>query len=89
MARNLLAKGQSVLVYDKVEKQVQEAVKDGAIAASGPADIAQRATTICTMLPARYDKPPVLWSRCIGLGLCRGRDTTQKVGGLSQKITCM
>ena len=60
MARNLLAKGQSVLVYDKVEEQVQKAVKDGAIAASRPADIAQQTTTICTMLPARYDEPSVL-----------------------------
>ena len=54
MARNLLAKGEKLLVYDQVQQQVEEAVNSGAIAASGPAEIAEQVSTICTMLPAGY-----------------------------------
>lgn len=55
MARNLLAKGEKLVVYDTVQTQVQEAVKSGAMAADGPLEIAKQASTICTMLPAGYE----------------------------------
>ena len=51
MARNLLKKGQKVMVYDVVEQQLQAAVSDGAIVAGGIAEIGTKAKTVVTMLP--------------------------------------
>ncbi len=51
MARNLLKKGQKVMVYDVVEQQLQAAASDGAIVAGGIAEIGAKAKTIVTMLP--------------------------------------
>ena len=53
MARNLMAKGHKLVVYDTEKGQVEAAVADGAVAATGPSDVAKQSTTICTMLPAR------------------------------------
>lgn len=53
MARNLLAKGRGVVVYDKVRGSVDELVKDGAITAGSPGEVAAQCKTVVTMLPAR------------------------------------
>jgi 3-hydroxyisobutyrate dehydrogenase-like beta-hydroxyacid dehydrogenase len=55
MARNLLNKGEKLVVYDLSEQQMKEAVKDGAVAANGPADVARQSSTIFTMLPDGYN----------------------------------
>ena len=54
MARNLLAKGRPLLVYDKVAASVDKLTGDGgATAASSPREVASQCKTIVTMLPAR------------------------------------
>ena len=53
MARNLLAKGRPLLVYDKVAASVDQLTGDGATAASSPREVASQCKTIVTMLPAR------------------------------------
>ena len=52
MARNLLAKGRPLLVYDKVPSSVDKLTSDGAKAASSPGEVASQCKTIVTMLPA-------------------------------------
>ena len=51
MALNLLKAGYEVVVYDIAEKNVEIAVKAGAKAASGTAQLASECKTIITMLP--------------------------------------
>ncbi len=52
MARNLLKAGHQVAVFDLVPELVAQLVKDGAVAASSPADAARTAEVVVTMLPA-------------------------------------
>lgn len=52
MARNLLAKGRPLLVYDVEASAVEGAVAAGAAKADSPAEVASRARTVVTMLPA-------------------------------------
>ncbi len=51
MTIRLLAAGYRVCIYDRDEKMVQALVKQGAEAASSPADVANRAETIFLSLP--------------------------------------
>ncbi len=51
MTIRLLAAGYRVCIYDRDEKIVQDLVKQGAEAASSPADVADRAQTIFLSLP--------------------------------------
>ena len=52
MARNLLKAGHQVTVFDLVPDLIAQLVKDGAVAASAPADAARTAEVVVTMLPA-------------------------------------
>eukprot|EP00802_Teleaulax_amphioxeia_P023851 Tamp_24484.p1 GENE.Tamp_24484~~Tamp_24484.p1 ORF type:complete len:319 (+),score=71.88 Tamp_24484:115-957(+) len=52
MAANMLKAHGSAIVYDVNAGPVQDLVARGAVAAASPAEVAQRATTIITMLPA-------------------------------------
>lgn len=56
MATNLLKAGHRLLVYDVRHEPVADLVALGALAATGPADMAARCSTIITMLP---DTPQV------------------------------
>src|SRR5688572_13189114 len=51
MVRNLLAAGHAVRVFDLNEAVVADSVKGGATRASSPADAAQDADIVITMLP--------------------------------------
>jgi len=52
MARNLLKAGHEVRGFDLVPDLVAQIVKDGAVAASSPADAVRTAEVVITMLPA-------------------------------------
>ncbi|WP_067887565.1 NAD(P)-dependent oxidoreductase [Nocardia vaccinii] len=52
MARRLAAAGHDLVVYDTREKATDEAVSFGAIAASSPRDVADRAQTVLASLPS-------------------------------------
>jgi len=56
MARNILAKGHELVVYDVVPQSMSSVTLAGARAAASPRDVAQRADFIITMLP---DSPDV------------------------------
>lgn len=60
MARNLLKKGFSVIALSRSQGPVQELVAEGAKAATSPAEVAQAATRIITMLPDGPDVEQVL-----------------------------
>ncbi len=51
MAKNLLKKGYSLVVYDIVDSPVKELVAVGAEEATSPADVASKTEIIITMLP--------------------------------------
>jgi 3-hydroxyisobutyrate dehydrogenase len=52
MARNLLKAGHRVTAFDLVPDLIAQLVKDGAIAATSPAEAARAAEIVVTMLPA-------------------------------------
>ena len=52
MARNLLKAGHRVTAFDLVPDLIAQLIKDGAIAATSPADAARTAEVVVTMLPA-------------------------------------
>jgi 3-hydroxyisobutyrate dehydrogenase-like beta-hydroxyacid dehydrogenase len=56
MARNILAKGHELVVFDVVPQSMSSVTVAGARAAASPRDVAQRADFIITMLP---DSPDV------------------------------
>jgi len=56
MARNILAKGHELVVFDVVAQSMSSVTLAGARAAASPRDVAQRADFIITMLP---DSPDV------------------------------
>jgi len=56
MARNILAKGHELVVFDVVPQSMSSVTLAGARAAASPRDVAQRADFIITMLP---DSPDV------------------------------
>lgn len=60
MARNLLKKGVAVIAHSRSRGPVDELVKEGAIAANSPAEVAKKATIIMTMLPDGPDVEKVL-----------------------------
>lgn len=60
MARNLLKKGFSVIALSRSQGPVQELVAEGAKAATSPAEVAQAARRIITMLPDGPDVEQVL-----------------------------
>lgn len=51
MVRNLLKAGYEVVAYDVVEENVEQAVRDGAVAAASSREVAEKCTRIITMLP--------------------------------------
>jgi 2-hydroxy-3-oxopropionate reductase len=60
MARNLLARGFSLVVQSRSRGPVDELVAAGALAAQTPADVARQATLIVTMVPDSPDVEAVL-----------------------------
>jgi 2-hydroxy-3-oxopropionate reductase len=60
MAKNLLARGFSVVVHSRSQGSVQTLVSEGARAATSPADVARQTTRIVTMLPDSPDVERVL-----------------------------
>jgi 2-hydroxy-3-oxopropionate reductase len=60
MAKNVLAKGYPLVVYNRSRGAVDELVTAGATAAASSADVARRARTIITMLPDSPDVDQVL-----------------------------
>jgi len=60
MAKHLLARGHSVVVFNRSTPSVNELVAAGAIAASSPADVASRASIIITMVPDTPDVEAVI-----------------------------
>src|SRR4029453_7498732 len=60
MAKNLLARGFSLVVHSRSRGPVDELVAAGAEAADAPASVAQRANVIITMLPDSPDVEAVL-----------------------------
>lgn len=60
MARHLLAKGYTVVAYNRSRPAVDELVAAGAIGASSPADVARQATVVITMVPDTPDVEAVL-----------------------------
>jgi 2-hydroxy-3-oxopropionate reductase len=60
MARNVLAKGYTLVVHNRSRASVDELVAAGASRAASPADVARRARRIITMLPDSPDVEQVL-----------------------------
>src|SRR3954462_13943648 len=60
MAKHILAKGYGVVAYNRSRPALDELVAAGAVAGSGPADVARRATVIVTMVPDTPDVESVL-----------------------------
>ena len=60
MAKHILAKGHSVIVFNRSRAAVDELVAAGATAAASPADVARRATIIITMVPDTPDVEAVI-----------------------------
>jgi 2-hydroxy-3-oxopropionate reductase len=63
MALNLLHAGHSLVVHDQRPAPVKEMVDSGAAAATSPAEVAQRAELIITMLPNSVDVKDVVLGR--------------------------
>jgi 2-hydroxy-3-oxopropionate reductase len=60
MAKHILDKGYTVVVYNRSRPAIDELVSAGALAADSPSDVARRATVIITMLPDTPDVEAVL-----------------------------
>jgi 2-hydroxy-3-oxopropionate reductase len=60
MARNLIKAGHRLVVHNRSRAAADEVAKDGATAASSPADVAKVATIVITMLPDTPDVEQVL-----------------------------
>jgi 2-hydroxy-3-oxopropionate reductase len=60
MARNLLARGFSVVAHSRSQGPVDQLVQAGASSASSPADVARRTRCVITMLPDGPDVEQVL-----------------------------
>ena len=58
MARNLMAAGYALTVYDLVGEPVEELATEGATAASSPAQAAAASRRTITMLPDSADSEP-------------------------------
>ena len=64
MAKNLLSRGFSLVVHSRSPAPVDELVAAGASRAGSPAEVAERATRIVTMLPDSPDVERVLEGEC-------------------------
>jgi 2-hydroxy-3-oxopropionate reductase len=60
MAKNLIKAGHRLVVHNRSRAAADEVAKDGATAASSPADVARAATIVITMLPDTPDVELVL-----------------------------
>jgi 2-hydroxy-3-oxopropionate reductase len=60
MARNLIKAGHRLVVHNRSRAAADEVAKDGATAASSPADVARAVTIVITMLPDTPDVELVL-----------------------------
>ena len=60
MARNLMKAGYSLTVYDVVGEAMEELVSEGADGASSSKEVAEKTTTIITMLPDSADSEIVI-----------------------------
>ena len=60
MAKNLIARGYSLVVHNRSQAAVDDLVAAGAARATSPADVARRANRIITMLPDSPDVEQVL-----------------------------
>jgi 2-hydroxy-3-oxopropionate reductase len=60
MAKNLIKAGHRLVVHNRSRAAADEVAKDGATAASSPADVAKAATIVITMLPDTPDVELVL-----------------------------
>jgi 2-hydroxy-3-oxopropionate reductase len=60
MARNLIKAGHRLVVHNRTRAAADEVAKDGATAASSPAEVAKAATIVITMLPDTPDVEQVL-----------------------------
>jgi len=60
MAKNLIKAGHRLVVHNRSRAAADEVAKDGATAASSPADVARAATIVITMLPDTPDVEQVL-----------------------------
>jgi 2-hydroxy-3-oxopropionate reductase len=60
MAKNLIKVGHRLVVHNRSRAAADEVAKDGATAASSPADVARAATIVITMLPDTPDVELVL-----------------------------
>jgi 2-hydroxy-3-oxopropionate reductase len=60
MARNLIKAGHRLVVHNRTRAAADEIAKDGATAASSPAEVAKAATIVITMLPDTPDVEQVL-----------------------------
>jgi 2-hydroxy-3-oxopropionate reductase len=73
MAKNLLAKGHSLVVHSRSRGPVDELVGAGASAATGAADLARRSDIVITMLPDTPDVERVIaGADGVAAGLQRG-----------------
>lgn len=72
MAQNLLKAGYSLVVYDLMQEPIEELLKNGAVKAGSPADVARQAKVIITMLP---DGPEVEEVVCGSKGILEEVET--------------
>lgn len=80
MAKNLLAAGKSLVVYDIVPAAVEELVSAGAEKGTSPRDVAERSDIVITMLP---NSPHVKEAVCGEKGILEGAKKGQIVVDMS------
>ena len=80
MAKNLLAAGKSLVVYDIVPAAVEELVSAGAEKGTSPRDVAERSDIVITMLP---NSPHVKEAVCGKNGILEGAKKGQLIVDMS------
>ena len=80
MAKNLLAAGKSLVVYDIVPAAVEELVSAGAEKGTSPRDVAERSDMVITMLP---NSPHVKEAVCGEKGILEGAKKGQIIVDMS------
>lgn len=80
MAKNLLAAGKSLVVYDIVPAAVEELVSAGAEKGTSPRDVAERSDIVITMLP---NSPHVKEAVCGEKGILEGAKKGQIIVDMS------
>jgi 3-hydroxyisobutyrate dehydrogenase and related beta-hydroxyacid dehydrogenases len=80
MAKNLLAAGKSLVVYDIVPAAVEELVSAGAEKGTSPRDVAERSDIVITMLP---NSPHVKEAVCGKNGILEGAKRGQIIVDMS------